>query len=287
MQYLIAYLGVGLFLAAAGLLYGHFIRKKAVAAFASVLLWPLIVLAALDTFFRSSPKEGDDISFPEDPLKESDDISSSEDPLKEKLAEILQTSGVYLSEQEKMRLVRVAKHGQSQISVFSDGASFADILSKFWDAHIPPEIYRSYKLAASHLDENYDPDCQLRFSCSRLLPDWYIGFSSEFVKSISNVDRKKQGHILEAISKVAAAPKGVVGDTIKPLTGDLSGLWRCRVGDDRLVYYPDAQARKAVLISFSSRDGAYKELPDVSALTFQRNPYGPKTRSTPYRARQQ
>jgi mRNA-degrading endonuclease RelE of RelBE toxin-antitoxin system len=86
------------------------------------------------------------------------------------------------------------------------------------------------------------------------------------VKSIAKTDRKKQGRILEAIGKISTAPVEVHGDTIKPLTGNLAGLWRCRLGDDRLIYYPDLESRKVVLISFASRGDAYEEMPDVSAL---------------------
>jgi mRNA-degrading endonuclease RelE of RelBE toxin-antitoxin system len=86
---------------------------------------------------------------------------------------------------------------------------------------------------------------------------WTIGLSDDFLKSIGSIDRKMQGRILEAISKLIRAPTEAVGDTVKPLTKNLAGLWRYRIGDYRLVYQPDTESRGVVLISFSPRGGAY------------------------------
>lgn len=160
-----------------------------------------------------------------------------------------------LTSEEQLRLNKIAKYGEECIITFTNLSNFEDILTKYWDLNIPPEIYRSLNLAHRHLDEDYNPELQILFS--RAASDWYIGFSHEFVKSISKVDLKKRGRILEALKKIAAAPTEVSGDTIKPLSGDLAGLWRCRLGDDRLIYYPDTELKKVVLISFGSRGNSY------------------------------
>jgi hypothetical protein len=57
-----------------------------------------------------------------------------------------------------------------------------------------------------------------------------------------------------------------IGDTIKPLTGDLRGLWRYRIGDARLVYFPQIEFRKITLISFGGRGGIYESLPKFATL---------------------
>src|SRR5262245_16252738 len=44
---------------------------------------------------------------------------------------------------------------------------------------------------------------------------WTIGMSDEFLKSIGSVDKKIQGRILEAISKLSRSPNKPVGDTVK------------------------------------------------------------------------
>lgn len=250
MPYLISYLAVGLLLAAAATLHNFFPRKKALVPFTfTVVLWPLLVLVAPESIFRSHPIGTESDSFPRESLKEM-------------LAALTQAEGSPLTEEEKRRLIRTAKYGEGQITLFGNGSNFEDILDKYWNSEIPPEIYNSYNWAILHLDEQYDPvdeqyDRWSRVSFRRAEPDWYIGFSTEFVKSIAKADRRKQGRILEAIGKISAAPIDVYGDTIKPLSGNLAGLWRCRLGDDRLIYYADAKSKKVVLISFGSRGEAY------------------------------
>jgi len=96
---------------------------------------------------------------------------------------------------------------------------------------------------------------QARYTAT--IPNWYIGMSNEFIRAIQGIDRKLQGRILEAISHISSEPTTPKGDTVKPLTSDLKGLWRYRIGDFRLVYYPDSDGRRVVLVRFSSRSGVY------------------------------
>jgi mRNA-degrading endonuclease RelE of RelBE toxin-antitoxin system len=243
MQYLISYLAVGLLLAVAATLHNVFPRKKALIIFpVALVLWPLLVLIAPESFLRSHPISTESDPFPRESLQE-------------KLAALTQAEGSPLTEDERRRLTRIAKYGEDQITLFGNNSNFEDILGKYWNSEIPPAIYHSYKQAILHLDEQYDPETLTKYRLAE--PDWYIGFSIEFLKSIAKADRKKQGRILEAIGKISAAPVDVYGDTIKPLSGNLAGLWRCRLGDDRLIYYPDAKSKKVVLISFGSRGEAY------------------------------
>ncbi len=252
MEYLISYFVVGLFLALAALMHGVFSRAKGILPFVvTVFLWPVLVLSAPESFFRSS-------------YAEDGGAPTEQDMLKEKLASFRESSPSQLSGEEAQRLARVAKYGDEYITIFGERSDFPEILTTFWESNVPPENYYAFKRAHLHLDESYDPASQPLFS--RRPPDWYIGFSGEFVKSIAKVDRKKQGRILEALGKIAAAPTEVCGDTIKPLTGDLAGLWRCRMGDDRLIYFPDTQSKKVVLISYGSRGDAYQDSLDVTAI---------------------
>lgn len=261
MEYAISYFAVGLLLASAALMHGTFSRTNALVPFSiTVFLWPVLVFFAPE-FFLSSNRIGDDNAL------------SERDALKNKLVSLAQASSAVLTNEETRRLARVAKYGEKHITDFGNRSDLDDILTKFWELNVPPEIYYSFTRANLNLDEGYEnlnldedygQESQPLFS--RSPPDWYIGFSHEFVKSIAKVDRKKQGRILEALGKIAAAPIEVSGDTIKPLTGDLAGLWRCRMGDDRLVYFPDIQSKKVVLISFGPRGDAYHSSVDVSAI---------------------
>lgn len=88
-------------------------------------------------------------------------------------------------------------------------------------------------------------------------PEWYLGMTDEFLKAIQDIDRKLQGRILKAIGLIVRNPTAPKGNTVQPLTGDLKGLWRYRIGKYRLVYLPDTGSRRVVLISFTSRGDAY------------------------------
>jgi mRNA interferase RelE/StbE len=87
---------------------------------------------------------------------------------------------------------------------------------------------------------------------------WYAGLTDQFIKDIQDIDRKLQGRILQAVTKIIKDPTDQRGDTIKPLGSDFKGLWRYRIGDFRLVYLPDPETNQITFISFASRGEVYK-----------------------------
>jgi mRNA interferase RelE/StbE len=96
----------------------------------------------------------------------------------------------------------------------------------------------------------------IRFSLAGVR-GWKFVLSDDFTKCVQKVDKKLQGRVLEAITKLAEAPLTVVGDTVKPLTANLKGLWRYRVGDYRLVYDTNQDEEVVTLVSFEPRGDAY------------------------------
>lgn len=86
---------------------------------------------------------------------------------------------------------------------------------------------------------------------------WYAGLTDQFIKDVKDIDRKLQGRILQAITNIVKDPTDQRGDTIKPLTSDLKGLWRYRIGDFRLVYLPNEEKSEVTLLSFASRGDVY------------------------------
>jgi len=86
---------------------------------------------------------------------------------------------------------------------------------------------------------------------------WMIGFSPEFKKSIKRVEKKLKGRILDALEWLSRDPVTIQGNTVKPLSGDYSGLWRYRVGNYRLIYKPDGENKRVTLLTFSPRSSAY------------------------------
>jgi mRNA interferase RelE/StbE len=98
---------------------------------------------------------------------------------------------------------------------------------------------------------------QLADLASKRKDQWYLGMTNEFKKSIKKVDKKIKGRILEAIRQLSENPTKKKGNTIKPLTAELKGLWRYRVGDYRIFYRPNTKERQVMLLMFSARSGAY------------------------------
>ena len=88
---------------------------------------------------------------------------------------------------------------------------------------------------------------------------WSIAFTAAFRKSVAAVDKKLQGRVLEALAELSQTPTTILGDTKKPLTGELQGLWRYRVGEYRLVYEPVAEVQQVVLLEFSARGSVYDQ----------------------------
>lgn len=86
---------------------------------------------------------------------------------------------------------------------------------------------------------------------------WLIELSIEFIKSVKKIDKKLKGRILDAIENLSKEPDSQRGDTVKPLTAELKGLWRYRIGDYRLIYRPDNKSRKVTLVTFDPRSSAY------------------------------
>src|SRR5579862_1075283 len=76
-------------------------------------------------------------------------------------------------------------------------------------------------------------------------------------RSITAIDRKLQGRILEAINDISEDPVTPRGDTVKPLTGEKQRFWRYRIGDFRLVYLADRENHQITLCTFAPRGGAY------------------------------
>ena len=129
-----------------------------------------------------------------------------------------------------------------------DPALFQSRMEWIWrPPHIPRDPGVLYQI--------YVPNPE-REDSRKNLP-WSISLSNEFVKETTSIDRKLQGRILESLMQIAARPLEARGDTQKPLTANLNGLWRVRLGDYRLIYRPDLRDRRVYCLSFSARGDAY------------------------------
>lgn len=120
------------------------------------------------------------------------------------------------------------------------------------------QTYQNYQQLSKLIDP-YFSDIEMLgdFVSSCEDNEWKFSLSPEFIKSISKIDKKLQGRILEAITKITKSPTTPAGDTVKPLTNDLAGFWRYRIGDYRLIYVPNEKIREVTLMSFAARGSVY------------------------------
>jgi mRNA-degrading endonuclease RelE of RelBE toxin-antitoxin system len=89
--------------------------------------------------------------------------------------------------------------------------------------------------------------------------DWLFSMTSEFRKEVAPLDKKTQGRIMAAIAEICRNPQKPRGDTVKPLSGELAGKWRFRLGDYRLVYLPDMRKHTVHLLAIRPRGSVYDE----------------------------
>ncbi len=86
---------------------------------------------------------------------------------------------------------------------------------------------------------------------------WLFAMTPQFVSDLAkHADLRKR--VLAAIVDLLKDPKTPHGNSIKPLTGRLAGLWRYRIGDYRLVYEPDATSRIVYLLRTGPRGSIYE-----------------------------
>lgn len=149
-----------------------------------------------------------------------------------------------------MRLFRDQK---ITLEVFAYEYEYLAELRELWARHEPQQ-----ESTLEESDEEFDPG--IRFSRARPRPmAWSIAFTSDFRKSVADIDKKLQGRILEVISDLSQDPLTAQGDTKKPLTGEFKGLWRHRIGEYRLVYEPVLAGQQVVLLEFASRGSIYQQ----------------------------
>lgn len=243
MPYFYSYLATGCLLAIAAGFHSRVGKPQLlIRSVVIIVFWPILVLLSPTFFTRQTPREIIEV-------KQQKTIFNDFGSLSE--ADI-----AALSDEERSRLEYTRQGGEENISFFGDSTNFERVLERLWIDAIPPEAYRKVEAARWKIEHAYQGD-EDRILFSRREPDWYVGFSVEFVKSIAKLDKNKRARLLEVVSHLAVAPVTVYGDTVKPLTGDMAGLWRYRLGDDRVIYKPDAQSKKVILISFGARGGIY------------------------------
>ena len=203
-----------------------------------IIFWPLVVIIL-----------GKDILF----YKPSSKIIDPYSELKNELIPYI--SNKTLNNYEREIINKTINSLQDKLTKFGYFQFFEDSLLKFWDIDLHPKLYFEFEGAKQIFKEPIADD-GIRYSIAP--PEWHIGFTDEFLKSIKGIDRKLQGRILESLKEISETPLQVKGDTMKPLDNNLKGLWRYRIGDYRLLYKPDKKTKLILLICFSHRKNVYQ-----------------------------
>ena len=88
--------------------------------------------------------------------------------------------------------------------------------------------------------------------------EWRFTATANFIKDVKKrIDRFDS--ILESVEEIRRHPTSPRGDTVKPLTRELKGMWRVRIdGKYRLVYKPDRDRRVLHLLRVSPRKDVYE-----------------------------
>lgn len=87
--------------------------------------------------------------------------------------------------------------------------------------------------------------------------EWGFHITDDFRKAVRDLDKSMRGRVLDAITEICQHPMEVRGDTIKPLSGELAGCWRYRLGDYRLVYQPVKDLKRIDLLTIGGRGSIY------------------------------
>lgn len=88
--------------------------------------------------------------------------------------------------------------------------------------------------------------------------NWTIKFSSVAEKYFIKLDSDLKKRIKNKLSEMVLMEDPLGHSCVKPLTGELKGFYRFRIGDYRLVFSLIREEKIIAIVNISSRGGAYK-----------------------------
>jgi mRNA-degrading endonuclease RelE of RelBE toxin-antitoxin system len=174
----------------------------------------------------------------------------------QKLTDIISKYKAVLSEDEYNQLTHFTEILYDYYSLAS-GSSFIKSLSEFWTNGWFPLVYPPFYDIESIFKQTEKQKDNID-DYMRIGQELMVGFSDEFLKAIKMIsDKKIQGKILDAITKIATNPNTIIGNMMKPLSNDLIGFWRYRIGNFRIIYRYDKEKNTIYLLTFVSRSVAH------------------------------
>jgi mRNA interferase RelE/StbE len=88
--------------------------------------------------------------------------------------------------------------------------------------------------------------------------NWTIKVSSKAEKYFNKLDADTKSRIKKELLQLAAYPNPLDHNDTKPLTGELKGFYRLRVGGYRVVYAILKESRTIAVVNIAPRGNIYK-----------------------------
>jgi len=111
------------------------------------------------------------------------------------------------------------------------------------------------------LEIDSDTRTGMPLRCKRIEPHpeerWDVVYQRTFNKALRRLDVKMQERIRAAVRDLVETPLEARGDTIQPLSNNQKGLWRYRIGNFRMLFYPNRELRTIVIVDLDTRDRVY------------------------------
>jgi len=134
---------------------------------------------------------------------------------------------------------------------------------KYFLNEIPPDFYQKMNFEPSKnlTVSEKGATTQTYLDKGLVRKDWYLDFTNEFRKSLTQVgDRKMRGRILESISIISKDPTKISKNN-KPLRAkNFTGKWSFRIGKYRIIHQPFIEEKIIAFLLVSPRSKVYDKL---------------------------
>jgi mRNA interferase RelE/StbE len=86
---------------------------------------------------------------------------------------------------------------------------------------------------------------------------WTVEVKPTAEKQYRKLDKKTRARVLESLRELEHLENPFLYPSMRPLTGDLKGDWRLRVGDWRVLITPLGETQTLYVYAILPRGGAY------------------------------
>ncbi len=97
--------------------------------------------------------------------------------------------------------------------------------------------------------------------------NWRIEIKPAAEKQYLRLDKRTRKRVKEALRELLRAENPLFGQNVRPLTGELKGDYRLRVGSLRLLFTPDREKKIIHVYAILPRGDAYQSAFQEKDLT--------------------